>query len=325
MRCRWIAVVALALAAPAPAHADDDKAAQPWATGVSEEAKAAAKALLNEGNELFLEHKYADALDRYRRAIARWDHPAIRFNAVRCLIQLDRPAEAAENLELALKYGPAALEEAVYAEAIAYKKLLVSQVGEVSVQCEQPGVVVSLDAEPAVHCPGTATKRVAPGRHIVVGTKQGFITSSNDVVVVGGKTEHVAVSLVPLTSGGVVVHRWPNWIPWVVFGGGLAVVGTGLLLENVASGRMDEYDRALVRDCAASGCGPGHPVPADDQQLESSAKNYSAAGAVALTAGAAGAITGAVMLYLNRGQLVYKDVEITPVRGGAGVTLTTHF
>jgi len=59
---------------------------------------------------------------------------------VRCLIQLDRAVEAAENLELALKYGAAPLEENVYAEAIAYQKLLANQVGEVAVKCEQPGV-----------------------------------------------------------------------------------------------------------------------------------------------------------------------------------------
>jgi len=318
----WAIVLASALAA-APARADDEKA--PWVAGVTEEAKTAAKALLAEGNELFLEHKYADALDRYRRAIARWDHPAIRFNAVRCLIQLDRPAEAAENLELALKYGAAPLEDAVYAEAIAYRKLLANQVGEVQVQCDQPGVAVSLDAEPIVQCPGQTTKRVAPGRHIVVATKQGFITSKSDVVVIGGKRELVAVSLLPLGRGGVVVHRWPGWAPWLVFGGGLAIAGSGALLEGVASARMNDYDRALVRDCAANGCGPGHPIPAADAQLESSANRYSTAGAVVITSGAATAIAGAVMLYLNRGQLVYHDVEVVPAHGGAAVTLSAHF
>jgi tetratricopeptide (TPR) repeat protein len=321
---RLVLAALLVAAAVTHARADDEKA--PWVAGVSEEAKTAAKKLLAEGNELFLEHKYADALDRYRRAIARWDHPAIRFNAVRCLIQLDRPVEAAENLELALKYGAAPLEDAVYAEAIAYQKLLANQVGEVSVHCEQPGVAVSLDAEPLVQCPGSATKRIAPGRHVVIGTKQGFMTSKSDVVVIGGKRELVAVTLDAVSSRrGTVVHRWPAWAPWVVFGGGLAIAGSGALLEGLASARMSDYDRALVRDCAAAGCGPGHPIPAADAQLESSAHTYSTVGVVVISAGAAAAITGGVMLYLNRGQIVYRDVEIAPTHGGAAVTLTTTF
>jgi hypothetical protein len=315
-----LAIVALALAlSVSAAHADE----QPWVVGVSEEAKTAAKALLAEGNELFLEHKYSDALDRYRKAIARWDHPAIRFNVVRCLIQLDRPVEAAENLDLALKYGPAALEESVYAEAVAYQKLLVTQVGEVELSCEQSGTVVSLDTEQIVTCPGRAVRRVAPGRHIVVGTKQGFQTHTEDIVVAGGKRAQARVALVPLVRTSTVVHRWPTWIPWVVFGGSLAVIGSGILLDGVASARMSDYDRALTRDCAAAGCGPGHPIPAADQALESSAKTYSAIGTAVIVTGAAAAITGGVLLYMNRGQL--KDVEVSPTRGGAAISFTTQF
>src|SRR4051812_38973049 len=123
-----VAGVAAVLLAASPIRARADDAMAPWVAGVSEDNKAAAKKLLAQGNELFLEHKYAEALDTFKQAIAKWDHPAIRFNIVRCLIQLDRPVDAAENLELALKYGPAPLEESVYAEAVAYKKLLATQV-----------------------------------------------------------------------------------------------------------------------------------------------------------------------------------------------------
>ena len=319
---RWGLAIVLACAASA-ARADDAKA--PWVVGVSEEAKTAAKQLLAEGNTLFLQHDYAGALDRYRRAIARWDHPAIRFNIVRCLIQLDRPAEASENLELALKYGAAPLEENVFAEAKAYEKLLASQVGEVEVLCDQAGVTVTLDAQELVTCPGAKSRRVAPGKHIVVGTKDGFIPQSHDVLVLGGAHEKVAVALAPIGTGGEIVHRWPAWVPWVVFGGGLGVVGAGVLLEGVASARMSDYDRALVRDCAGTGCGPGHPVPAADQQLESSARMYSAIGVATLSVGALAAITGGVMLYMNRGRTVYRNVEVVPLRGGGAVTFSLRY
>ncbi len=318
-------MVALALLLAArPTLADDEKA--PWVVGVSEEAKTAAKALLAEGNELFLEHKYADALDRYRRALARWDHPAIRFNIVRCQIQLDHPVEAAENLEIALKYGSAPLEDSVYAEAIAYQKLLATQVGELEVQCRQAGVSLTVDGQPVLDCPGSVTRRVRPGHHQVVGKKAGFMTTTNDAIVVGGQVEHVAIVLAPVSRGEILVHRWPTWVPWVVFGGGLALVGGGILLDEVASSKMADYDRALARDCGTTGCSPGsNPVPPADAQLESSAKAYNAAGSVVLTAGAVAAVTGGVLLYLNRGRIVYKDVEVAPTRGGGAMTLTLSF
>src|SRR6185312_506210 len=100
----WTFAVAMAIAvAPSVARADD----QPWAVGVSDAQKAQAQKILEEGNQLFLKKDYAQALDKYKAAVAVWDHPAIRFNIVRCLIQLDRPVDASDNLALALKYGAA--------------------------------------------------------------------------------------------------------------------------------------------------------------------------------------------------------------------------
>ncbi len=74
----WCAVVACV----SVARADD----QPWAAGVTDQQKAEAKTHLDEGNALFLKKSYKEALEAYRLAIKSWDHPAIRFNIVRCLI-----------------------------------------------------------------------------------------------------------------------------------------------------------------------------------------------------------------------------------------------
>ena len=95
-RALWIALVLAS--APAFVHADD----KPWVAGVSDESKAAAKILLDAGNARFIEHDYTGALDRYKAAVAKWDHPAIRFNMA---------VEASESLKLALKFGAAPLEE----------------------------------------------------------------------------------------------------------------------------------------------------------------------------------------------------------------------
>jgi hypothetical protein len=146
---RTVAVVTVILGVLCGA-ARGESTPPPWSVGVSEAQKAQAGRLLERGNTLFLEKKYAEALTEYRAAVAAWDHPAIRFNIVRCLIQLDRPAEAAENLRSSLRYGPAPLEDAVYTEAIAYEKLLNKQVADLSIACKQRGVTVTLDGQRAV-------------------------------------------------------------------------------------------------------------------------------------------------------------------------------
>src|SRR5207248_1447551 len=129
------AAIIVVLIASSLAYAGDDA---PWKQGVTPEQQAAAKKLLDEGNELLLQHDYSGALAKYQDAIKQWDHPGIRFNVVRCLVQLDRTLEAVDNLEVALKYGAAPLDETVYEEALGYQKLLANQVATLDVECKQP-------------------------------------------------------------------------------------------------------------------------------------------------------------------------------------------
>ena len=307
------------LASTAPAFADD----KPWVTGVSEQSKAAAKVLLDRGNAKFVEKDYVAALELYRQAVASWDHPAIRFNMVRCLIQLDRTVEANENLALALKYGAAPLEEAVYAEALAYKKLLANQVAALRVRCDQAGVRITLDGEQIVNCPGDEERPVKPGRHQLVGAKAGFLTKTSDVFVVGGGHEQVELSLAPMTGGGKIVHRWATWVPWIVVGAGLTVTGVGGLIEYQSFKTMNDYDRALVAACGEAGCSVDRPVPDNVRDLKDSAKLQNAVAIGVLSAGVATVITGSVLVYMNRGRTVYPTAEVVPQ--GATVSVRGRF
>lgn len=187
-----VLIVLLLCASPAVA-----RPTPPWAVGVSEQNKQTAQRALDEGNALFLDKKYSEALAKYQAAVAAWDHPAIRFNIVRCLIQLDRQVEAADNLKLALKYGAAPLEDAVYNEALAYEKLLANQIGELSIECKQSGVVLTLDGQPLATCPAREVRRVSPGPHQVLGRKEGFLPRAIEVVVLGGKQQEVKLELDP--------------------------------------------------------------------------------------------------------------------------------
>lgn len=309
--------VVVALVLMGTAHADT---AEPWKVGVTEDQKKQAKVLLDEGNTLFVDKNYAEALAKYQAAIGVWDHPAIRFNVVRALIQLQRTDEAAEELKRALQYGAAPLEEAVYAEALAYEKLLANQVAGVEISCAKD-VKVTLDGV-GVTCP--VQKRIKPGRHQVVGARAGFLTKTIEVIAVGGETEKVEVSLVSLSSVGArIERRWPTWVPWAVFGGGLAIAGIGGLVELQALGNFEDFKREIRTKCGSTPCDPKDPSL--DFSKRRTAENEETVAIVMVGVGAAAAITGGVMFVMNRGKTVYASesstkLSVMPLSGGAAIT-----
>ena len=324
---RLVIIIVLALFA-APAFAGNE----PWSVGVTDAQKQAAQKLLEEGNTLFLDKKFSAALDKYKAATASWDHPAIRFNIVRCLIQLEKPEEASDNLALALAHGKAPLDDAVYAEALNYQKLLAKQIGDLDVSCTQPAVKVSFDGQPLLTCPGSAKRRATVGQHLIVATKEGFLTKTTEVIVLGGKQHQVKLSLVSLDAAAKIEHRWPAWVPWSVFGGGLAVAGIGGLFQLQASARMDSYDRQATRNCALLHCDPNDPTMLD-QTDKRSAERLNTIAIGVMSVGAATVITGGVMLYLNRGRTVYEKsvekvapvIDVVPQKGGTLVTVGGRF
>jgi hypothetical protein len=334
MRSAWVVVAVCTAGALATERAH----AQPWARGVTAKQKAQAQTKLEQGNARFLAQDYKGALESYQAAVEVWDHPAIRFNIVRCLIQLDRPVEASDNLQLALKYGADPLDEGVYTEALSYQKLLANQIGDLEVSCSLEGAKLTLDGQPLMTCPGTQKRRVSPGSHGIVATKTGFLTKEVQVVVVGGKAEVVEIDLVPLGKASKVVHRWPTWIPWVVFGSGVAIGGVGALIQFDAVDRMNRYDQGVQRVCFNAGCNLENPTnPAElalaSDGLRESAEFRNKLAIGVITAGAAGALVGGVMLYMNRGRTVYEEpergngpiVRLVPSSEGGVLTLSGRF
>jgi hypothetical protein len=313
---RWIVLVVLLCASAA--RADNE----PWKVGVTPERMTAAKKLLDEGNELLLARDYPAALAKYQAAIEQWDHPGIRFNVVKCMVQLDRTLDAVENLELALKYGAAPLDETVYGEALTYQKMLAHQVATVAVECKQPDVSVTLDGKPMGACPGTSNRRVLPGPHQIVAKRSGYLTHTVEAVVLGGKTETIPVTLEPVGTSGKIVHRWSPWVPWSVVGAGLLAGGLGGLAQASAVSNRDAYEDK-VAGCGRPGCAEGFQSGLKDR---ATLENRIAIG-LFVTAGVA-VVTGGTMLYMNRGRTVYtKQTEkieptasLTPHGATVGIT-----
>jgi tetratricopeptide (TPR) repeat protein len=319
---------------------------------VNDDQKSAAKTKLEEGNALYLATDYKGALAKYKEALASWNHPAIRFNLVRCLVQLNEMVEADQNLQQALEHDKAPFTDEVWQEVLGFQKLLGNMVGTIEVGCKQDGAKLTFDGEPFIEkCPGNSTKRVKIGQHSVVATKEGFLTKEMPIVVVGGPTQQVDVTLTPLDKAAKVVHRFPTWIPWVVFGGGLAVTGVGVLLKVDAGNQMNAYDQDVAGSCAVNGCDLT-PVRTDypegmagdtsfaaaetlanrlnDKRESAESRDKLAIGVIAV--GAAGAAVGGVLLFLNRGRTVYEDpakagaqVRVMPTTDGGMVSLSGRF
>jgi len=311
MRCTALSYVAVIVLASASSRADD----APWKQGVTLERQQAAQQLLEEGNTQFLERNYAAALAKYDAAIAIWDHPAIRFNKVRVLVALDRLVDAYENLELALKYGAAPLDENLYAEALSYQKLLEKQIATIVVTCTQNDVEVTLDGQPVLTCPGKRIRHVLSGNHQLVGRTARYVTRTVDVVARGGKNEDVNVSLEEVETGPSV---WTSKRIIAVGAGAVAAAsfGTGIVLGISAKNKQSE---------AYSFC-PDPAVPCADaarsNELVRSGHRLAIAADVMFGVGAVAAV-GAAVLWL-RGAPASKD-GVALVPSLTGVTVMGQF
>jgi hypothetical protein len=250
---------------------------------------------------------------------------------VRCLIFLERPLDASDNLRLALQYGAAPFEESIYNEALGYEKLLSAQIGELEIQCEQKGVSLTMDGQGLIACPGQESRRVLPGQHQIVGKKEGFVPRTVEVIVLGGKHEHAAVILDPLSKVARIEHRWPTWIPWTIFGGGFALAGIGGLIHVKASSDNTAYANIVAHDCP-DGC----VNTTLDHSLQSSARLENGIAIGAIAAGAVAVLTGSVLLYVNRGHTVYDlgnesptprgaRIDVVPTHDGAAVSVSGRF
>lgn len=322
---------------PAPVERPAEKL-EPWRVGVSPENVAAANALLATATEQFVQRQYLEALETYRKALALWDHPALHFDVARCLVELDRPIEAAEHLERALAYGKNPLGDHLYADALEYQKLLAMQIGEVVVKCAVRGVEVAVDGRAVASCPAEQFIRLAPGEHFVVGTKQGYLTETKKVSVFGGKRAVVTIAPVPLDQAGEEVRRWPLIVPWTVVGGGVVLGGIGGLLRWQATNDMASYDTAIRQGCRGTGCSLAPALPAcaalpggcgvssmsavnESLRHRAIQENRFAIGVGAI--GIAALITGGVLLYLDRAERIYPIVDSAP--GGASIGMRGGF
>ncbi|HEX7837551.1 MAG TPA: tetratricopeptide repeat protein [Kofleriaceae bacterium] len=323
-------VVTRAYAQPSPGPAPAPAEARPWAAGVSETEQANATELYVAGNREYSELRFAQALAKYKEAIAHWDHPAIRYNMAICLINLDQLIEARDNLERSLAYGAAPLDGDKYGQGLSYRKLLEARLAHLALTCGEPGADVTLDGKLLFTGPGTVERFVLPGEHQVVATKRGFLTVSRILVGDAGKLTTLditpALEHLPATR---MVRRWDAWKPWVVLAGGSALIGIGALSYRAAAHDLTAYDDGVAMYCP-KGCGPVMlgEVPGLSARLDSVNREQTVAFTLFAVGGAA-VVSGVLGVILNQPRMQLETSRTQPivtlVRAGATASVRGRF
>ncbi|MBN8231000.1 hypothetical protein JYK02_26120 [Corallococcus macrosporus] len=297
---------------------------RPWAKDISREDQDATLALFGEGNALLKESIFVQAVEKYRQALARWDHPAIHYNLALALMNLDQPVEVHEHLVAALRYGPAPLEKEKYEYARNYKTLVEKQLARVDITCATPGATVTMDGQPLFVAPGRYQALVRPGAHSIVATMTGYVPSDQSRTLLPGETTTLDLKL--FTSDDLIRYkrRWSAAMPWLVMGAGMAVAGGSAFLHMQSRDHFRAFESGIA-ECG--GCVP--PTAVADERSQG---NLMQTGAIAgYAVGGAVLVTGAVLAVLNQpkpyriepGQEA-ATVQVTPLLGaGSGGAVAT--
>ena len=300
-----------------------------WATGVDAASQKRALSIFKGGNQRYVEGDYAAAIGEYRKALAIWDHPSIRFNMAEALMILDRPVEAHDNLTKSLRFGEDALGRVVHKRALALLAVLKAQLAIVTVSCAEPQARVTLNGELLFVGPGKTKKILRPGRYQVVAQKKGLLTDAKELVAL--PSESIEMVLQPVEIPKVEVaykRRWKVWKPYAVAGSGVLLGLGGLFLHSQSSSHADQYADELAMFCPR-GCEPEEiPKSTRDLRLRSKRENiaaisFFAVGGVALAA-------GVTMIILNQPRRVDGEAPsasptlvpyATPTGGGLSLAL----
>lgn len=325
---RWLVATSLVLASAVGAQQKEPE--RPWAVGVSPNTQKKALEIFRLGNSALKESQWRQASERYREALALWDHPAINYNLALALLQLDQPVETYKRFEAALKYGAAPLDADKFEQAQRYRTLLEKQVARLELSCDVAGAVVKLNGQQVFTGPGKYQGMVRAGTVTIVASKEGFLTNEQSPSLAGGETRRLELTLLATEEAVEYRRLFAAWIPFAVLGAGVAVAGGGLGLHLSSRNQFLAFDRGIeaCADVASGGCVPSLDLAAS----RSNGQSQQAFAMVLYGVGGAAIAAGAVLLYVNRPQPFRAETKLEsamllPVLlpGGAGASFSFGF
>jgi tetratricopeptide (TPR) repeat protein len=323
---RTLAAVLVVLLCAAHAAAEES----PWARGVPPARQTRATELYSQGNALFVESKYAEAVEKYRPALEAWDHPGIHYNMAAALINLEKPLEAYEHLKAALRYGDAPFSKQEYQQAQTYEKLLTGRLAVLQVNCPDSGAKVMLDGEELLVGPGAITKVAMPGSHQVGASKPGYLADTRSLLLIPGQKNELTIHLKTIQEATVMKRRWKTYVPWTVLGAGVLVAAVGVVLQLQARSDASQYNSIIDQQCP-QGCATSDI--SEFQSIKSRAQAENIAAFALYGVGGALALSGITLAILNIPRPVVESspkgptVQVAPTFAstGAGATLRLAF
>jgi tetratricopeptide (TPR) repeat protein len=270
---------------------------RPWANGVTPEQQKAAQGYFLQGNTLLREALFVQAAEKYRQALAEWNHPGIHYNLALALLNLDQPVEIHEHLEAALKYGPAPLDAEKYEHAKSYLTLVEKQLAPLDVSCDVPDAKVTLDGQLLFEAPGKYRALVRPGSHTVVATKPGFVPTERTKIMLPGQATTFRLQVYTENELIGYRHRWPVWQPIALTAAGAVFLAGGGILTVQSKNSFNSYDERLrtMPECR-TGCVPDESVTS----LKTRGETLQKLSFVSYGVGGAALAVGVVLLLLNR-------------------------
>ncbi|HEX2688812.1 MAG TPA: hypothetical protein VHN14_19450 [Kofleriaceae bacterium] len=268
---------------------------------VSKNDEAEAGTLFRQGNELLNNGLFPQAVEKYRTALSRWDHPAIHYNLALAYINLDQPLEVFAELNKAMQYGADPITEEKFDHAKQYLKLVEGQLADIEVSCDKIGAKVAVDGKDVFIAPGKYTAKIRVGKHTFYADKQGYNARITAPFI--GPGEKFRVELKVYTAEELTRYRrkWQNtWFPYVFLGAGAVVGLVGGGLELSAQSSYDQFNTKVAAcNTTAAGCSTKTPGIAS---LRDSGDTKRLIGFVGYGVASAAVATGAVLLWVNRRQ-----------------------
>jgi hypothetical protein len=310
-----------------------DPSGLPWSRGVAREKRQRAYELFLDGNNVIKDGFFGKAADKYKEALALWEHPAFHYNLAIAQMNLDQLIEAYDHFLAARKHGPRPITAEKHRQAQKYLDMLRKQLGEIEVVCNEPGAEVAVDGKPVFAGPGRQRVMVRPGGHRVDASKRRFMPDVQQVVINPGDSKRVLVTP-QVPEHLATVRRWPEWIPLAVAGAGAVTLAGAGIMDWHSTRLFDRFDHEFDMLCRmSSGCRENQVSHALRDQLDH-AHLWQWGARATYVLGGATLTTSAVMLYLNRERLVRERrlddtgaMSVLPMLtpDGAGVSASLRF
>jgi len=314
-------VLAVCLAVPVRAYAGD----------VSPEAQESARKTYQAGAQAYSEGRFKDAIDLFLEAARVAPNPAFAYNIGLAYEQLGDPDNALRWYRDYLRELPNAQDRGEIEPRIvaAEQRLRERGVQQVTIISTPDGATVTLDGKPVGVTPWTG--ELTPGRHRVALSLRDFADTDQTFELPSDHAVDIPITLTQATPqpvhtaapapasatpsdtaserGPIRSEHHVSPLTWAAFGVGAAGLGSALGFELARSSAVDSARNA--------------PNNVDGKDDYDRAKSFETLGKVAFGVGAAFAVAGGVLLYLDLTSGGSDEGPKTAVAcGGTGCGLT---